>query len=71
VVTVGIATLNLLTAAVVMALGGESTGSEDAGIAVITLASIVGGYVLLAGLWYFVFRGKASKGKRGSGRGHG
>jgi hypothetical protein len=44
-----------------IALGGESTGSESTGLAVISLASIVLGYLLIAGLWYFVFRDKARK----------
>jgi uncharacterized membrane-anchored protein len=43
----------------VLALGGESSTGSGTGIAVIALVSMVGGYLLLAGLWYFVFREKA------------
>jgi len=68
VVTIGVAALNLLVVPVVLALNGESVAGNGAGIAVISLVSIVGGYVLLAGLWYFVFRDRASKGRRGKGR---
>jgi hypothetical protein len=39
-----------------LALGGESAGGESAGIAVISVVSIVAGYLLIAALWYFVFR---------------
>lgn len=45
----------------VLALGGESVGGESTAIAVVALASIVGGYLLLAGLWYFVFRDRHRK----------
>jgi hypothetical protein len=49
-----------------VALGGESTGHESTGLAVISLVSIVLGYLLIAGLWYFVFSEKArSRRKRG------
>ena len=41
-----------------VALGGES-GGESTGIAVISAISIVIGYALIAGLWYFVFRDRA------------
>jgi hypothetical protein len=30
----------------------------DTDIAILSLASMIGGYLLLAGLWYFVFREK-------------
>jgi len=51
-----------------LALDGESAaGGNSTGIAVISLISIVGGYVLLAALWYFVFRDKTrSKRKKRS-----
>jgi hypothetical protein len=39
-----------------LALGGESAGGESTGLAVISVVSIVAGYVLIAALWYFVFR---------------
>jgi hypothetical protein len=42
-----------------VALGGESAGGESTGIAVISAVSIVAGYLLIAGLWYFVFRDRS------------
>ncbi len=45
--------------AFLFALDGESAAGNNTGLAVISLVSIVFGYLLLAGLWYFVFRGKA------------
>lgn len=43
--------------ALVLALDGESvSGSNSTGVAVIALVSMVSGYVLLAALWWFVFR---------------
>ena len=48
-----------------LALDGESVTGNNTGIGVITVVSIVFGYVLLAALWWFVFRDKArSKRKR-------
>ncbi|MGA2320353.1 MAG: hypothetical protein ABSG95_06380 [Solirubrobacteraceae bacterium] len=62
------AALGLLTAAIVpLALGGESiseTGGQGTAIAVISVVSIVGGYVLLFVLWRYVFSAKA-RAKRG------
>lgn len=52
-----------LIAAVPLALDGESAGASNTGIAVIALVSMVSCYVLLAALWYFVFRDK-SRSKR-------
>jgi hypothetical protein len=49
-----------------LALGGESTGHESTGLAVISLVSIVLGYLLIAGLWYFVFSARARR-RRGRG----
>jgi hypothetical protein len=50
-----------------VALDGESVTGNNTAIAVITVASIAFGYVLLAALWYFVFRDKArEKRKKGS-----
>lgn len=46
-----------------LALGGEAETSNNTGIAVISVASIVLGYVGLFALWYFVFRDK-SRSKR-------
>jgi hypothetical protein len=46
-----------------MALGGEAETSNNTGIGVISVASIVLGYVGLFALWYFVFRDK-SRSKR-------
>jgi hypothetical protein len=43
-----------------LALDGESAADGNStGIAVIALVSMISGYLLLAGLWYFVFREKA------------
>jgi hypothetical protein len=47
-----------------VALDGESVSGDNTAIAVISVVSIVFGYLLLAGLWYFVFREKA-RAKRG------
>jgi hypothetical protein len=48
--------LGALILSLPVALGGESAGGESTGIAVISAASIVVGYLLIAALWYFVFR---------------
>ena len=47
-----------------LALGGESAGGESTGIAVISAVSIVVGYLLIAALWYFVFRDRARARRR-------
>ena len=47
-----------------LALDGESASGNSTGIAVISLLSIVFGYLLLAALWYFVFRDKAREKRR-------
>lgn len=52
--------------ALVLALGGESVDANNPGLAVISIVSIVFGYLLIAALWWFVFRDKARK-KRGGG----
>ncbi|HEY1457886.1 MAG TPA: hypothetical protein VGF15_05155 [Solirubrobacteraceae bacterium] len=44
-----------------LALGGESITGNGTAIAVLSAISIVGGYLLLAGLWYFVFRDRSRK----------
>jgi hypothetical protein len=50
-----------------LALDGESVSGNNTAIAVISVISMVSGYLLLAALWYFVFRGKArEKRKKGS-----
>jgi hypothetical protein len=47
----------LAVLALVPALDGESgPASDSTGVAVIVAISIVSGYVLLAALWWFVFR---------------
>jgi hypothetical protein len=59
--------LGALTLSLLLALDGESASGNSTGIAVISLVSIVFGYLLLAALWYFVFRDKArEKRKKGS-----
>ena len=47
-----------------VALDGESTTGANPAIGVISVASIVCGYLLLAALWYFVFREKAKEKRR-------
>jgi hypothetical protein len=47
-----------------LALGGESAGGETTGIAVISVVSIIAGYLLIAALWYFVFRDRARARRR-------
>ena len=53
--------MSLLTMALVvpLALDGESVNGNNSALAAVSIVSIVGGYLLLAALWYFVFRGKA------------
>ena len=62
------AAVGVLAASVVrLALAGESvteTGGNDTAIAVVSVVSIVGGYLLLFALWRYVFSAKA-KAKRG------
>jgi hypothetical protein len=41
-----------------LALDGESVTNNNTPIAVVSLISIVGGFLLLGALWYFVFREK-------------
>ncbi len=47
-----------------LALDGESAGNNSTGLAVISVASMAGGYLLIAGLWWFVFRDKARARRR-------
>jgi hypothetical protein len=56
--------LAALILAVPLALDGESVNAKDPSLAVISIVSIVFGYLLLAGLWYFVFSGKARARRR-------
>ena len=53
--------MSLLTIALLapLALDGESVNNDNSAIAVLSLVSIVGGFLLLGALWYFVFREKA------------
>jgi hypothetical protein len=62
VISIGAAILSLP-----LALGGESAGGESTGLAVISLVSIVAGYLLIAGLWYFIFRGRTRSKRRNGG----
>jgi hypothetical protein len=48
-----------------VALDGESADQSNTGIAVISVVSMAFGYLLLVGLWYFVFRDKARAKRRG------
>jgi hypothetical protein len=49
-----------------LALDGESVTSNNTGLAILSLLSIVIGYGVIAGLWYFVFRDRSRKHKRDS-----
>jgi hypothetical protein len=53
--------MNLLTFALVLpiALDGESVSANNSALAVVSIVSIVGGYLLLFALWHFVFSEKA------------
>jgi predicted outer membrane lipoprotein len=51
--------LATLILSVPLALDGESVTGNNTGLAVISVVSIACGYVVLAALWYFVFRDKA------------
>jgi hypothetical protein len=53
-----------MIAALTIALDGESGLAGNTGVAVISVVSIVFGYVLLACLWHFVFSARARR-KRG------
>ena len=44
-----------------LALDGESSNASNAGLAAISVVSMVFGYVLLACLWHFVFSAKARR----------
>lgn len=47
-----------------LALDGESATSSNTGIAIISVISMACGYILLAALWFFVFRDKARAKRR-------
>ncbi|MBA3808394.1 MAG: hypothetical protein H0X28_08380 [Solirubrobacterales bacterium] len=49
----------LLLATLPLALDGESVTSSNTALAVISVVSMVFGYLLLAALWYFVFSARA------------
>ena len=51
-------------AAVVLALDGESANTHSPALDALSIVSIVFGYLLIIGLWYFVFRGKARARRR-------
>jgi hypothetical protein len=51
--------LATLLPAVPVALDGESVTASNTALAVISVISMVFGYLLLAALWYFVFSAKA------------
>jgi hypothetical protein len=61
-----VATLGAAILAVPFALGGESSGGESTGIAVISAISIVVGYALIAALWFFVFRDRSRRRRKRS-----
>ncbi len=42
-----------------LALDGESAGGSSTGLAAISVASMIVGWLLVAGLWFFVFSAKA------------
>ena len=50
-----------LVLAVPLALDGESAGGNSTGLAVIAIVSMISGYLLLAGLWHFVFSARARR----------
>lgn len=56
-----------ITAVPVLALGGESLSADTTLIAVVSLASMIGGYLLLFALWHFVFRHQGREDNREQG----
>jgi hypothetical protein len=48
-----------------LALGGEAAGGDSTGLAILSVASMVIGYLVIAALWYFVFRDRARARTRG------
>jgi hypothetical protein len=57
-------TLTALLLSLPVALDGESAAGNNSALGVISVVSIVCGYLLLAALWYFVFREKAREKRR-------
>lgn len=43
------------------ALAGEAATGNQTAFALLAVGSIIGGWVMLAGLWYFVFRNRGGK----------
>jgi predicted permease len=56
----------LLGAALLLspALDGESVSGNSTGLGIVSLVSIVLGWLLIAGLWFFVFRDKSRSKRR-------
>ena len=53
--------IGTLSLGVPLALDGESITGSSTAIAVLSVVSIAGGYLLLFGLWYFVFRDRGEE----------
>lgn len=53
-----------LITALPLALDGEAATSGSSSLAVLSVVSMAVAYVLLAALWYFVFREKAKEKRR-------
>jgi hypothetical protein len=67
-----LAGLSLLLSSSPLALDGDSVSAGNgAAIGAISVASIIGGYLLLAGIWYFGFRQKPRKPRKRKGKGNG
>ncbi len=56
--------LTSLLLSIPLALDGEAVTSNNTGIAVLAVVSMAGCYILLAALWYFVFRDKSRSKRR-------
>jgi len=56
--------LAVLLIQIPLALDGESAGNGSTGLAAISIVSMVFGWLLIAGLWWFVFRDKARARRR-------
>jgi hypothetical protein len=52
------------TLLLIPALDGESVSGNSTGLAVVSLVSIVSGWLLIAGLWFFVFRDRSRSKRR-------
>jgi hypothetical protein len=53
-----------LTLLAPLALDGESVTTNNTAVAVVSVVSIVGGYLLLAALWRYVFSDRAKAKRR-------